>query len=541
MPLNGNGSYTPPAPEFPAVPGTLIQASDFNTVILDMSAALSQALYNDGQQIWTGDQDADGNGIVNVGSLAAGTGGATVTGQFNFSTSPTGPTPTIGDNTQKLATTEFVNSTAFATALPSQAGNATKVVKTNGTVASWAWATVPRVTRTSDTVIAAADGGQLFDITSGTFTQTFVAAATFGPGNSVFIRNSGTGDLTLGITLDGMANPIMYPGECRLILCDGTDFTSVVLTPFQKTFTTTGSFKVPPGYKEIGVMAIGGGGGGGSDSRSAAGTSRNGGAGGGGGAVNICILTALTAGTSYTATVAAGGAGAAAQTVNTTDGIAGSVGGTSSFGTLVLAYGGGGGAAAQIGNNVTGSGGGGTGGAGSASSGGAPKQTADMTSANTPLNAVGGGGGASTGNATNGGCAEYGGAGGGGTANTVDPHTGGSSIYGGGGGGAGGGITSANAVTAGAAAGVSGSYTAGGGAAGGAATGANGTDGAASTGLCGGGGGGGGASAAGIGGTGGAGGAPGGGGGGGAGSLNGNASGAGGVGGRGEIRVWGIA
>lgn len=55
-----------------------------------------------------------------------------------FTGTPTAPTPTAGDNSTKIATTEFVINTAFSSSLPSQTGNAGKYLKTDGTNASWA-------------------------------------------------------------------------------------------------------------------------------------------------------------------------------------------------------------------------------------------------------------------------------------------------------------------------------------------------------------------------------------------------------------------
>jgi hypothetical protein len=49
MPLNGSGTYTPPTPEYPAIPNTTILASDFNTILEDLATALSTAVYKDGQ------------------------------------------------------------------------------------------------------------------------------------------------------------------------------------------------------------------------------------------------------------------------------------------------------------------------------------------------------------------------------------------------------------------------------------------------------------------------------------------------------------
>jgi hypothetical protein len=120
-----------------------------------------------------------------------------------------------------------------------------------------------RSARTSNTILAAADNTTLIDITSGTFTQTFTAAATLGSGWFCYIRNSGTGDITLNPNaselIDGLTSYIMYPGECRLIQCTGTAFTSVVLQSFYKTFTTTGTFVKPPGYSLFSGHLWGGG------------------------------------------------------------------------------------------------------------------------------------------------------------------------------------------------------------------------------------------------------------------------------------------
>lgn len=71
--------------------------------------------------------------------------GDTYTGTHDFSgatavsfpAGTTGVTATAGDNSTKYATTAYVINQAFSAALPSQTGNAGKVVTTNGTSASW--------------------------------------------------------------------------------------------------------------------------------------------------------------------------------------------------------------------------------------------------------------------------------------------------------------------------------------------------------------------------------------------------------------------
>jgi len=70
MPMNGSGSYVPPAPEFPAIPNTIIYAADFNQIILDIAAALSLAIYRDGQAAFAANQSMGANKLVD---LATGT------------------------------------------------------------------------------------------------------------------------------------------------------------------------------------------------------------------------------------------------------------------------------------------------------------------------------------------------------------------------------------------------------------------------------------------------------------------------------------
>ncbi|MCX6738470.1 MAG: hypothetical protein NT098_00265, partial [Candidatus Parcubacteria bacterium] len=88
--------------------------------------------------------------------------------------------------------------------------------------------TLVRSTRTGNTILGASDKSTLIDITSGTFTQTFTAAETLGSGWFCYIKNSGTGDVTLDPNgaelIDGLATYVMYPGESRLVQCTGTGF-----------------------------------------------------------------------------------------------------------------------------------------------------------------------------------------------------------------------------------------------------------------------------------------------------------------------------
>lgn len=162
---------------------------------------------------------------------------------------------------------------------------------------------INRSARTSNTVLGTADRGTLIDITSGTFTQTFSAVATLTAGWHCIIRNSGTGDITLDPSgaelIDGLSSFIMYPGETRLVQCDGSELRSIVQTSFYRVFTSSGTFTRPPGYSRFQGLAWGAGGGG-----AAA-------LGGCGGACSPFGLSAAEIGASPTVTIGAGGAAGA--------------------------------------------------------------------------------------------------------------------------------------------------------------------------------------------------------------------------------------
>ncbi len=417
--------------------------------------------------------------------------------------------------------------------------------RADGTSLAASTASLTRTARTSNTILGAADRGNLIDITANSFTQTFSAAASLGSGWFAYVRNSGSGVVTLDPnsteTIDGQSTVNMYPQEMRLIECDGSNFVSQVIHPFRYSSSSTFTFVMPSGYTAIDVDLVGGGGGGGSGRRGAAGGVRGGGAGGGGGARQRARLVAPAAGTSVTVTVGTGGPGGAAISTNDTNGGIGTAGGTTTFGSYLSAYGG---APGEAGTNgaVSGGSGGGALSTGNSSKGGYPSSGQLGTSA-YPYN-VGLGGGLGRAAANVPGSAEWGGGGGSGNGNGADAISGAGSLYGGAGGGGGGSIDAGNTSYKGGPGGLAGTWDDGtgtvstSGVAGGTTGGGAGNPGAAGSGMVSGGGGSGGGAG---GGTGGAGGAPGGGGGGGGASLNGTASGAGGAGGDGRAIVIGVA
>lgn len=307
-----------------------------------------------------------------------------------------------------------------------------------------------RTITTTDTVVGT-DAGSIIEITSGTFTLSFTAAATLGAGFWTIIYNNGTGDVTLDPNgaeqIDGVASWVLYPGGAILVLCTGTAFESVLLAPMRKQFDSSGTFTKPGVGIMCNVEAWGGGGSGGR------GGAADGGGGGGGGAYVPRRMLLSVLGATETVTIGAGG------TAVTADNTSGNAGGNTTFGSLLTAFGGGGGNGTN--SNPGGGGGGGARSAGTTATdnlggdGGQPLsflalddlssyvglgQGSISTDFSGNWNVFGGGGGGIGGlgvNGANGGDAEYGGGGGGGHSDTANGGTGGFSTFGGGGGGGG--------------------------------------------------------------------------------------------------------
>lgn len=196
---------------------------------------------------------------------------------------------------------------------------------------------LPRVARSSNTALAADDGSKWIAL-SGTWTQTFAACATLTAGWWVYLVNEGSGGVTLdpngAETIDGLTSFIMYPGEARLVQCDGATLRSIVISPFSATFTSSGTFIRPPGYAAFAGLLWGGAS---SGARRVDAVNNRSAAGGGGGGCMPFMLPASAISAAAAVVIGAGGAPVDGVGAAYKDGLPG---GDSSFdGGLVIANG----------------------------------------------------------------------------------------------------------------------------------------------------------------------------------------------------------
>ena len=154
--------------------------------------------------------------------------GETYLGVHNFSavTSITVPTRSVGTSGAYAASVDFVNASLISAnaSLPGQVGNAGKFMKTDGTNPSWAYV-MAYIAKSAGFTAVAGDSGSMFDCT-GTWTLAIAASSTLGPSWYCYIRNAGSGVITIdpnsSETIGGSATYSIYPGHFALVQSNGS-------------------------------------------------------------------------------------------------------------------------------------------------------------------------------------------------------------------------------------------------------------------------------------------------------------------------------
>lgn len=296
--------------------------------------------------------NAPGTSATSTTSLTIGAGSQTLAIQ-------TGKSIVVGMSV-KVASTATPTNWMFGdvTAYNSGTGSLTvNVTATNGSGTASAWtvslagqrgpagadgqsALTTRSARTSNTMLVAANKGEIIDITSGTFTQTFAACATLGNGWSVWITNSGTGNITLdpygSELIDGVTSGVMKPGMTFLITCDGASLSvlRVDTNTIVEVLTSGTSWTAPLGVRRAKLRMSGGG----ASGTAASGSSANSGGGAGG---YLEKMLRVTPGAAYAYSIGVGGASVSGSST-------GNSGGTSTFNDGTTLYTANGGSAASF-------------------------------------------------------------------------------------------------------------------------------------------------------------------------------------------------
>lgn len=187
-------------------------------------------------------------------------------------------------------------------------------------------------------------------------TTFYVIAAVDSNGNPNGVWEAGIGTYSATNTLTRTLVLANSAGTAPTAINFGAGTKTVTVAPSgvrqrkfkMQAFTTSGTWTADADIQGVRVWLVGGGGGGGAGRKHSTTAARAGGGGGGGGGITeVYIPAADLPSTAYTSGVSislgVGGAGAPSQTTNGTNGLAGTAGGDTTFGSLATAGGGSGG------------------------------------------------------------------------------------------------------------------------------------------------------------------------------------------------------
>jgi hypothetical protein len=456
MPRNGSGVYSPTVTggSYPAVGGTLIDATKHNTQMEDIADALTDSLTKDGQTTPTANLPMGGYKLTGMGSGSAAGDSASL-GQVQAAAYQW--CGTAGGTANALTLTPSPPITAYAAgqvfrfksgasantgaATVAISGLAAIAIQRNGAAlsggeidASQWYEIVLSDTSTAQLkkigypagfsfngsgiglstsqALTAANKNKWFAILSGSLTITLPPFASLAPGSTYsFVAGSaftlaGNGAENIQ-TAVGAANTLsVAAGEYLTVVNDWQQWwvisrsaEPVTASSAIQTFTSNGTWTKPSGGTYAEIILIGGGGGGGSGRKSidVGGPATSGGAGGGGGGYTAVTVPLSALGATEAVVIGAGGTGGAAVSTSSTDGNAGNAGGNTTFAGYKAGGGGGGGGGNALGNSTAGTAGtgtysGGAGGAGVAGAAGAAGSSGSFAGAGG-----GGGGGVSSG------------------------------------------------------------------------------------------------------------------------------------------------
>lgn len=347
----------------------------------------------------TGTAGATGTSASSIAAIPATGADVTLTTQSGKTWVP--GQPVIVANTGAPATrwvTGFVKSYATTTLVVT-------VIDAAGTFPGSAWTISPCAlapvrsmryasTALSITTLTAQDAGEVLSYSGALVGDSIVLpdAKSVGAGWFTYVRNgaAATSEVWCYLSptgtdrIDGTAAPIrMYPREMRMVYSTGSEWLTVIVSPFVLVMTASGTWYKPTGYDAFRVACIGGGGGGGSAGAASGATYSSGGSAGNGGCELVSSIRAALVPGSVTVTVGAGGSGGLAVSGSNVYGNVGTAGGASSFGSLFTAGGGQGGGRGSYGGSAAAS-----------ASDATPTNTLNAYTAND-LNWCGGWGGAS--------------------------------------------------------------------------------------------------------------------------------------------------